>query len=105
VLERHLLFRLGGGELGLPDGERKPPARGARPGNRGFYALGTAIGGVAAPSLFGLLVGSGERGAVFLGYLLGAALMIAAAGVEMAIGIRAERQPLESVARPLSAIE
>src|SRR5439155_99110 len=35
-----------------------------------FYALGTAIGGVAAPSLFGLLVGSGERSAVFLGYLL-----------------------------------
>jgi MFS family permease len=70
-----------------------------------FYALGTAIGGVAAPGLFGLLVGSGERGAVFLGYVLGAGLMIGAALVELAIGIRAERQPLESVARPLSAIE
>jgi MFS family permease len=70
-----------------------------------FYALGTAIGGVAAPWLFGLLVGSGERGAVFLGYLLGAALMIGAACVELAIGIKAERQPLESVARPLSAVE
>ena len=70
-----------------------------------FYALGTAIGGVAAPSLFGLLVGSGERGAVFLGYLLGAGLMIGAAAVELAIGIRAERQPLESVARPLSALD
>ncbi len=70
-----------------------------------FYALGTAIGGVAAPGLFGLLVGSGERGAVFLGYLLGAGLMVGAACVELAIGVRAERQPLESVARPLSAIE
>jgi MFS family permease len=70
-----------------------------------FYALGTAIGGVAAPWLFGLLVGSGERGAVFLGYLLGAALMVGAAGVELAIGVRAERQPLESVARPLSSVE
>jgi MFS family permease len=70
-----------------------------------FYALGTALGGVAAPWLFGLLVGSGERGAVFLGYLLGGALMVGAAGVELAIGIRAERQPLESVARPLSAVE
>jgi MFS family permease len=70
-----------------------------------FYALGTAIGGVAAPWLFGLLVGTGERGAVFLGYLLGAGLMIGAAGVELAIGIRAERQPLESVARPLSSVE
>ena len=70
-----------------------------------FYALATAIGGVAAPGLFGLLVGSGERGAVFLGYLLGAGLMVGAACVELAIGVRAERQPLESVARPLSAIE
>jgi len=70
-----------------------------------FYAVGTAIGGVAAPSLFGLLVGSGERGAVFLGYLFGAGLMIGAAVVELAIGIKAERQPLESVARPLSSVE
>jgi MFS family permease len=70
-----------------------------------FYAVGTGIGGVAAPALFGALVGTGERGAVFLGYLFGAALMIGAALVELAIGIRAERQPLESVARPISAVE
>jgi MFS family permease len=70
-----------------------------------FYAVGTAIGGVASPWLFGMLVGSGERGAVFLGYLLGAGLMIGAALVELMIGISAERQPLESVARPLSAAE
>jgi len=70
-----------------------------------FYAVGTAIGGVASPWLFGMLVGTGERGDVFLGYLFGAALMVGAALVELAIGIRAERQPLESVARPLSALE
>jgi MFS family permease len=70
-----------------------------------FYAIGTALGGVASPWLFGMLVGSGERTEVFLGYLFGAALMVAAALVELAIGVRAERQPLESVARPLSALE
>jgi MFS family permease len=69
-----------------------------------FYALGTALGGVAAPWLFGALVGSGERGAVFAGYLLGAALMLGAAFTEIAIGIKAERMPLESVARPLSSL-
>jgi MFS family permease len=69
-----------------------------------FYAVGTALGGAVAPWLFGMLIGSGERGAVFAGYLLGAALMIAAALTELAIGIKAERQPLESVARPLSAV-
>ena len=69
-----------------------------------FYAIGTAAGGVVSPWLFGTLIGSGERGEVFLGYLLGAVLMVAAAGVELAIGIKAERQPLESVARPLSSV-
>jgi MFS family permease len=69
-----------------------------------FYAVGTALGGVVSPWLFGILVGTGERGAVFAGYLLGAALMVAAALTELAIGVKAERQPLESVARPLSAL-
>jgi MFS family permease len=68
-----------------------------------FYAVGTACGGIASPVLFGSLVGSGERGAVFAGYLFGAALMIAAAIAALVFGINAERQPLESVARPLSA--
>jgi MFS family permease len=69
-----------------------------------FYAVGTALGGAAAPWLFGILVASGERSAVFGGYLFGAALMIAAALTELAIGVKAERLPLESVARPLSAL-
>jgi MFS family permease len=69
-----------------------------------FYAVGTALGGVVSPWLFGTLVGSGERGAVFDGYLFGAGLMVAAALTELAIGVKAERQPLESVARPISAV-
>ncbi len=69
-----------------------------------FYALGTALGGAVSPWLFGTLVGSGERSAVFDGYLLGAGLMIIAALTELAIGIKAERQSLESVARPISAL-
>ena len=70
-----------------------------------FYAVGTGIGGVASPWLFGMLVGSGERGAVLLGYLFGAALMVGAAIVELAIGVNAERRPLEHVAPPLSQVE
>ncbi len=68
-----------------------------------FYALGTATGGLVSPWLFGMLVGTGERSAVFSGYLVGAGLMLAAALTEIAIGVKAERQSLESVARPLSA--
>jgi MFS family permease len=67
-----------------------------------FYALGTAVGGVVAPWLFGHLVGSGQRSEVFGGYLLGAGLMVAAAIVELAIGLKAEGRSLEDVAKPLS---
>ena len=67
-----------------------------------FYALGTAAGGVAAPWLFGALIGTGERLAVFWGYGLGAVLMLLAAGVEWKLGVSAERVSLEDVAAPLS---
>ena len=67
-----------------------------------FYAFGTGLGGAVSPFLVGMLIGTGDRSAVFGGYLVGAGLMVGAALVEVAIGVRAERQPLESVARPLS---
>jgi len=67
-----------------------------------FYAIGTGVGGIAGPWLFGHLIDSGSRGSVFAGYLLGSALMIAAAFVESIWGVAAERKPLEAVARPLA---
>jgi MFS family permease len=68
-----------------------------------FYAVGTAAGGIVAPWLFGLLIGTGERLNVFYGYLLGALLMYVAAAVELRFGVRAERVSLETVAAPLSS--
>jgi MFS family permease len=70
-----------------------------------FYAIGTGIGGVAGPWLFGMLIDTGSRASVAFGYLLGAALMIAAAAIEWRWGIAAERKPLEAVCRPLSLVE
>jgi len=70
-----------------------------------FYAIGTGIGGVAGPWLFGTLIDTGSRSSVALGYLLGATLMIAAASIEWRWGIAAERKPLESVCRPLGFVE
>jgi MFS family permease len=64
-----------------------------------FYAFGTLLGGVGGPWLFGVLI---ENGAIVAGYALGAALMIIAALVELRLGVRAERRPLEEVAAPLS---
>jgi MFS family permease len=70
-----------------------------------FYAIGTAIGGVAGPALFGVLIDTGSRNSVFAGYLFGAALMVAAAAVAWRYAIAAERKSLESVARPLAFVE
>lgn len=68
-----------------------------------FYAAGTALGGVLAPSFFGLLIATGSRNWVFFGYLVGAGLMIFAAVVQAIWGVAAEGKPLESVAKPLSS--
>ncbi|MGO4711745.1 MFS transporter [Bradyrhizobium sp. 2TAF24] len=70
-----------------------------------FYAIGTGIGGVAGPALFGVLIASGSRNSVFAGYLLGAFLMVAAAVIAWRFCIPAERRALEDVARPLAAEE
>jgi MFS family permease len=69
-----------------------------------FYALGTLLGGAAAPWIFGRLIQHGQRAAIVVGYEVGAALMVLAAITELAIGVAAERRPLESVAAPLSSI-
>jgi MFS family permease len=67
-----------------------------------FYALGTLIGGVSAPFLFGYLIGSGSEWAVAGGYVGAAALMIAAAVCEAILGVEAAGKSLEDVAQPLS---
>jgi MFS family permease len=63
-----------------------------------FYAAGTAAGGVVAPVLFGALVQTGSPSRVFLGYVVGAALMIGAGIVEAILGVEAEGKSLEHLA-------
>jgi MFS family permease len=70
-----------------------------------FYAIGTGIGGVAGPALFGALIDTGSRNSVFAGYLFGSALMVVAAVVAWRYAIAAERKSLETVARPLAFVE
>ena len=70
-----------------------------------FYAVGTGIGGIVAPWLFGALIDTGSRASVFAGYLIGATLMILAGCIAWRWGVDAERKPLESVARPLTFLD
>ncbi|MGH9565845.1 MAG: MFS transporter, partial [Candidatus Angelobacter sp.] len=68
-----------------------------------FYACGTLVGGVTSPLIFGVLIQTESRANLFYGYLVGAALMIAAAVVEWMIGVKAEGRSLEEITNPLSA--
>jgi MFS family permease len=67
-----------------------------------FYAIGTALGGIAAPALFGWLIQSGSAWYVSVGYVVAALLLLGAAVTEWLFGIDAEQKSLESIAEPLS---
>ncbi len=69
-----------------------------------FYAIGTGVGGVSGPLLFGTLVESGSREYVFAGYLLGAVLMGIASIVGGIWGTAAEGRSLEDVSKPLASV-
>jgi MFS family permease len=66
-----------------------------------FYAVGTALGGFVGPPLFGAMIESGSRQALFGAYALAGGLMCAAALVAAYLAVDAEGRPLEEVAPPL----
>ena len=70
-----------------------------------YYAVGTLIGGVAAPYLFGSLIETGDRMNLFYGYLGAAGLLLAAVVTTLLFGVKAEGASLESITAPLSAVE
>ncbi len=70
-----------------------------------FYAVGTGIGGIIGPQLFGRLVPTGNTSDVFLALAIGAALMILGGVAELVFGVKAERRRLEGIAKPLTAVE
>jgi MFS family permease len=70
-----------------------------------FYAIGTGVGGIAGPLLFGFLINTGSRSSVAIGYWIGAILMVVAAAVQAVWGVAAERKPLEAVSRPLAFVD
>jgi MFS family permease len=70
-----------------------------------FFAVGTAIGGITGPAIFGQFVHSGRIDLVATGFFIGAAAMLLGGLAELRWGIAAERQSLEAIAKPLTAEE
>src|SRR3954463_14823402 len=70
-----------------------------------FYAVGTAIGGITGPLLFGHLIKSGDVDQLAIGFFIGAGVMSVGAIAEIFLGVRAEGESLEDTAKPLTAEE
>ncbi|WP_233234862.1 MFS transporter [Bordetella sp. LUAb4] len=68
-----------------------------------FYAVGTGVGGVIGPVLFGHLIETGTRADLAGGYLAAAVMVIGAGLLALRHGVDAERKPLEEIAAPLGA--
>jgi hypothetical protein len=68
-----------------------------------FYATGTIVGGFGGPLLFGALIQSGDPDQIFIGYVVGAAVMIVGGIIQATMGVEAARRDLEDIAPPLSA--
>jgi MFS family permease len=70
-----------------------------------FYAIGTGIGGVIGPQVFNRLVLSGSYVQVFYAFALGALMMIIGGIAELVLGVKAEQESLENIAKPLTVEE
>ncbi len=69
-----------------------------------FFAIAQCFGAFG-PWFYGKLIGNGtDHSALFVGYLIGAAVMILGGLVEAFLGVDAERRSLEDLALPLSAV-
>jgi MFS family permease len=70
-----------------------------------FYAIGTAVGGISGPLLFGHLIATGEKGQVAIGLFIGAAVMAHGGVAELLFGVKAAGKQLEDIAEPLTAVD
>jgi MFS family permease len=68
-----------------------------------FYAIGTAVGGITGPFLFGKMIESGKESQVAIAFFIGAGVMAMGGIVELFLGVRAEQESLEDIAKPLTA--
>src|SRR5215203_3223824 len=68
-----------------------------------FYATGTIVGGFGGPLLFGALISTGDPDQIFIGYVVGAVVMMIGGTIQAVMGVEAAQRDLEDIAPPLSA--
>jgi hypothetical protein len=69
-----------------------------------FFAIAQSFGAMG-PWLYGMLIGTGtDHFKLFIGYLIGAGVMIFGGLIETFLGVAAEGKSLEDIASPLSSV-
>jgi MFS family permease len=69
-----------------------------------FFAI-AQVAGALGPVFYGALIGNGtNRTGLFIGYLIGAAIMALGGVIELVFGINAEGKSLETVTKPLTSV-
>jgi hypothetical protein len=69
-----------------------------------FFAI-ACIFGALGPAFYGALIGDGSsRTGLVVGYVIGGLIMVVGGVIELAFGIKAEGQSLETVTKPLTAV-
>jgi MFS family permease len=70
-----------------------------------FFAIG-CIAGAVGPALYGALIGNGtSRTGLFVGYLIGAGIMLIGGIVEVFLGVNAAGKSLEAITKPLTSTD
>jgi MFS family permease len=70
-----------------------------------FYAVGTGLGGIIGPLLFGHMIATNDRTWVMVAFLIGSVVMALGGIAEIFLGVKAEQTALEDIAKPLTADE
>src|SRR5262245_49513662 len=70
-----------------------------------FFAI-AQIFGAFGPVFYGALIGTGtDKTGLFIGYIIGGAIMVFGGIVELLIGIKAEGKSLEDITKPITSVE
>ena len=70
-----------------------------------FFAI-AQIFGAFGPAFYGALIGDGSSPTgLYVGYVVGGAIMVIGGIVELAIGIKAEGKSLEDITKPITATD
>jgi MFS family permease len=69
-----------------------------------FFAIAQSFGALG-PWLYGMLIGNGQdHFKLFIGYLIGAGVMVIGGAIDILFGVPAEGRSLEEIATPLSSV-